>query len=139
MTITVFRMFKMKMSKWQDGIKWTLQLYLLNLTKGAKFAGSIGHLMTKMLSAPEPRWGLCPETPIIGSALTMVSPQLLTPSAVYESNWILPRYLKPKVGAYVNTHCCTQFSAALTIFASCNFQPLKQFSEALGGWIFQPH
>jgi len=33
--------------------KWTLQLYLLNLTKikGAKFAGSVGHLMTKMLSA----------------------------------------------------------------------------------------
>ena len=57
-----------------DFLKWTLQLYLLNLTKGAKFAGSIGHLMTKMLSAPEPRWGLCPETPIIGSTLAMVSP-----------------------------------------------------------------
>jgi len=28
-----------------------LQLYLLNLTKGAKFAGSVGHPMTKMLSA----------------------------------------------------------------------------------------
>ena len=31
--------------------KWTLQLYLLNLTKGAKFAGSVWHPMTKMLSA----------------------------------------------------------------------------------------
>ena len=52
--------------------KWTLQLYLLNLTKGAKFARSVGHPMTKMLSAsgglrpltrgsaPGPRWGLCP-------------------------------------------------------------------------------
>jgi len=31
---------------------WRLpQLYLLNLTKGAKFAGSVGHPMTKMLSA----------------------------------------------------------------------------------------
>jgi len=27
------------------------QLYLLNLTKGAKFAGSVGHPMTEMLSA----------------------------------------------------------------------------------------
>jgi len=48
--------------------KWTLQL-LLNLTKGAKFAGSVGHPMTKMLSAsggfaPGPHWGLCPQTPI---------------------------------------------------------------------------
>jgi len=31
--------------------KWTLQLYLLNLTKGAKFAGFVGHPMIKMLSA----------------------------------------------------------------------------------------
>jgi len=74
-----------------------LQLYLLNLTKGAKFAGSVGHPMTKMLSAskgfapvtrgsaPGPRWGLCPQTPIIGScsALAMVPPQPLTPSAAY--------------------------------------------------------
>ena len=57
--------------------------------KGAKFAGSVGHLMTKMLSgglrppdpltrgsAPGPRWGLCPQTPVIGScsALAMVPP-----------------------------------------------------------------
>ena len=77
--------------------KWTLHLYLLNLTKGAKFAGSVGHPMTKMLSAlggfapltrssaPGSRWGLCPQTPIIGScsALAMVPPQPLTPSAAY--------------------------------------------------------
>ena len=31
--------------------KSTLQFYLLNLTKGAKFAGSVGHPITKMLSA----------------------------------------------------------------------------------------
>ena len=31
--------------------KWTFQLYLLNLTKAAKFAGSVGHPMTRMLSA----------------------------------------------------------------------------------------
>ena len=59
--------------------------------KGAKFAGSVGHLMTKMLSvpdpltrgsAPEPRWGLCSQTPVIGSCstLAMVPP---TPSAAY--------------------------------------------------------
>jgi len=45
-----------------------------------KFAGSVGHPMTKMLSAsgglrpldpltrgstPGPRWGLCPQTPVI--------------------------------------------------------------------------
>ena len=65
--------------------------------KGAKFAGSVGHLMTKMLSAfrgasppdpltrgsaPGPRWGLCLQTPVIGScsALAMVP---RTPSAAY--------------------------------------------------------
>ena len=52
--------------------KWTLQLYLLNLTNGAKFAGSVGHPMTKMLLASPP-WPpdqgppmspteLCPDT-----------------------------------------------------------------------------
>ena len=77
--------------------KWTLQLYLLNLTKRVKFAGSVGHPVTKMLSAsgglcpltrgsaPGPRWGLCPQTHIIGScsALAIVPPQPLTPSATY--------------------------------------------------------
>ena len=54
-------------------VKWTLLLYLLNLTKGAKFAGSVGHPMTKMLSASG---GFCPQTPIIGScsALATVPP-----------------------------------------------------------------
>jgi len=64
---------------------------LAKLTKEAKFAGSVGHPMTKMLSAsgglhppdtltrgsvPGPRWGLCPQTPITGScsALAMVPP-----------------------------------------------------------------
>ena len=68
--------------------------------KGAKFAGSVGHRMTKMLSAfrglrppdpltrgsaPGPRWGLCPQTPVLGScsALAMVPPQPLIPSAAY--------------------------------------------------------
>ena len=66
--------------------------------KGAKFADSVGHPMTKMLSAsgglhppdpltrgsaPGPRWGLCHQTPVIGScsALAMVPP---TPSAAYD-------------------------------------------------------
>ena len=50
--------------------KWTLQLYLLNLTKGAKLAGSVGHPMTKMLSASgglrpwPPDQGLCSWTPL---------------------------------------------------------------------------
>ena len=50
--------------------KWTLQLYLLNLTKGAKFASSVGHPITKMLSASgglgpwPPDQGLCPWTPL---------------------------------------------------------------------------
>jgi len=81
------------------------KLYLLSTTcsgsskghfwKGAKFARSVGHPMTKMLSAsggfapltrdsaPGPRWGLCPWTPVIGScsALAMMAPQPLTPSA----------------------------------------------------------
>jgi len=52
----------------------------IHFWKGAKFAGSVGHPMTKMLSAsggfahdplirgsaPGPRWGLCPQTPVIG-------------------------------------------------------------------------
>ena len=48
--------------------------------KGAKFAGSIRHPMTKMLSASgglrPPYQGLCPQTPVIGScsALAMVPP-----------------------------------------------------------------
>ena len=33
----------------------------------------------------------------------MVPPQPLTSSASYETNWTMPRYLKPKVGAYVFT------------------------------------
>ena len=75
------------------------------VTKRAKFAGSVGHPMTKMLSASG---GVCPQTPIIGScsALAMVPPQPLTPSAAYESNWSLPRYLKPKVGASVCVCVC---------------------------------
>jgi len=69
----------------------------MHFWKGAKFAGSVGHPMTKMLSAsggfrpPDPqtrgsapglRWGLCRQTPVIGSrsALAMVPPQPLTPS-----------------------------------------------------------
>jgi len=43
--------------------KWTLQLYLLNLPKGAKFAGSVGHPMTKMLSASG-GFAPCPWTPL---------------------------------------------------------------------------
>jgi len=35
----------------QTAVKWLLLLLLLNLTKGAKFAGSVGHPMTKTLSA----------------------------------------------------------------------------------------
>ena len=36
--------------------------------------------------APGPRWGLCPQTPVIGScsALAMVPSQPLTPSAAYD-------------------------------------------------------
>ena len=60
----------------------------MHLWKGAKFAGSIGHPMTKLLSgsAPGPRWRLCPQTPVIGScsAIAMVPLQPLTPSAAYE-------------------------------------------------------
>ena len=48
----------------------------MHFWKGAKFAGSVGHPMTKMLSAsgglrpltrgsaPGPRWGLCPRPPL---------------------------------------------------------------------------
>jgi len=71
--------------------------------------------MTKMLSASggfaPPNQGLCPWTllgalppdPIIGScsALAMVPPQPLTPSAAYDCpTELCTRYLKPEVGAY---------------------------------------
>jgi len=51
----------------------------MHFWKGAKFAGSVGHPMTKILSAsgglrppdpltrgsaPGPRWGLCPRPPL---------------------------------------------------------------------------
>ena len=51
--------------------KWTLQLYLLNMTKGVKFAGSAGHPVTKMLSASggfAPWLGALPLDPAGGSA-----------------------------------------------------------------------
>ena len=53
-------------------------------------------------SAPGPRWGLCPQNPIIGlcSALAMVPPTTDPFRRLWLSNWTLPRYLKPKVGAY---------------------------------------
>ena len=56
--------------------------------KGAKFAGSVGHPITKMLSASgglRPDQGLCRQTPVISScsALAMVPPHPLTPSAAY--------------------------------------------------------
>ena len=86
--------------------------------KGAKFDGSVGHRMTKMLSASgglcPPAQGLCPQTPVIGScsALAMVPP--LTPSATYVSllvtkswrrHWCTPhRYLD--VQAYSVAHRC---------------------------------
>jgi len=100
--------------------KWTLQLFLLNLTKGAKFAGSVGHPMTKMLSASgglcrPPDQGLCPWTPLWalppGSHYRLVlctrhgAPPTTDPfRRLWLSNWTLPRYLKPKVGAYAGHH-----------------------------------
>ena len=78
--------------------KWTLQLYLLNLTKGAKFACSVGHPMTKMLSAsggaaPGPRWRLCPQTPIRLVLRTRHgAPPTTDPFRhLWLSNWTLPR------------------------------------------------
>jgi len=73
---------------------------LLNLTKGAKFAGFIGHPMTKMLSGSgglcPPDHGLCPWTPLgalppdphyrLVLCTHHGAPQPLTPSAAYESN-----------------------------------------------------
>jgi len=67
----------------------------MHFWKGAKFAGCVGHPMTKMLSAsgglrppltrgsaPGPSWGLCPQTSVIGlcSTLAMVPlPPPMTP------------------------------------------------------------
>ena len=73
--------------------------------------------MTEMLSASggfatlTPDQGLCSWTPLgalppdphyrlVLRTRHGAPPQPLTPSAAYESNWTLPRYLKPKVGAY---------------------------------------
>jgi len=62
------------------------------LTKGAKFAGSVGHPMTKMLSASGGlRWtplGALPPDPHYRLVLRTRhgAPQPLTPSTAYESN-----------------------------------------------------
>jgi len=72
--------------------------------------------MTKMLSAPggfapwpgalplDPAGGSAPRPPLYARAphSPLCPPQPLTPSAAYESNWTLPRYLKPKAGAYAS-------------------------------------
>ena len=70
-----------------------MQLYLLNLTKRAKFAGSVGHPMTKMfqLQGASPS---CPWTPLgallpdpqyrLGLRTCHGAPQPLTPSAAYD-------------------------------------------------------
>jgi len=51
-----------------DFLKWTLQLYLLNLTKGAKFAGlrwsSNDQNAFSFRGASPPDQGLCPWTPL---------------------------------------------------------------------------
>ena len=75
--------------------KWMLQLYLLNLTKGYicrlrwtsndqnafNFRGLRPPDPLTRGSAPGPRWGLCPQTAIIGScsALAMVPPPITDP------------------------------------------------------------
>jgi len=72
------------------------------LTKGAKFAGFVGHPMTEMISASgglrplPPDQGLCPWTPLgalppnphyrLVLRTRRGAPQPLTPSAAYESN-----------------------------------------------------
>jgi len=68
---------------------------------GAKFAGSVGHPMTKMLSAfsfrgrgsaPGPRWGLCPQTPgryRLVLRTRQCAPQPLTPSAPMDESKLL--------------------------------------------------
>ena len=52
--------------------------------------------------APGPRWGLCPQTPVIGlcSALAMVPPQPLIPSAARDHN---PREKKTALNYIFNT------------------------------------
>jgi len=71
----------------------------MDFWKGAKFAGSVGHPMTKMLSAsgggrsppdpltrgsaPGPRWGLFPQTPLV-LRTRHGAPRPLTPSAAYD-------------------------------------------------------
>ena len=57
-------------------------------------------------SAPGPRWGLCPQTPVIGScsALAMVPPQPLTPSAAYD-NTALPYRDRSNNWQETRNHC----------------------------------
>jgi len=92
--------------------------------KGAKFPGSVGHPMTKMLSAsrglrppdpltrgsaPGPRWGLCPQTPVIRlcSALAMVPAQPLTPSNASDPHKFTPMHTTLKI--YKNLHRPTAY------------------------------
>jgi len=60
-------------------------------------------------SAPGPRWGLCPQTPVIGScsALAMVPHQPLTPSAAYAP---LEKILRVSLGIWFSiSHAMHEF------------------------------
>ena len=105
----------------------------MHFWKGAKFAGFVGHPMTKNAFSfrgrasppwppdqrlcPGPRWGLCPQTPVIGScsALAMVPP----------NHWPLP----PPMNEYrTNGSYCAVAAATLIPYWSVN-QSDQQYAQ----------
>ena len=78
-----------------------------------------------MGSVPGPRWGLCPQTPVIGScsALAMVPPQTLTPSAAYD-----PLEKNPVGAPGHNYIMCRPRCITITLYISVQEQALGLFT-----------
>jgi len=114
--------------------------------KGAKYAGSVGHSITTMLSAfmglrppylltrgsaPGPRWGLCPQTPVIGScfALAMVPPNLSPLSP--------PMILAPRAPSYFDKFTPVKLTVLASVdlrsttYATLSHRASKSLNSAL--------
>jgi len=92
-----------------------------NTQERGKFAASIGHAKYKRLSAsgglrppdapPGPRWGLCPQTPVIGSRSALAMCLGLSPPNLFLVTSLCMAMLTPSADLYLQElgagHECT--------------------------------